>query len=197
MLFSVDARQGLADGSITATVRRWSRAQVRAGGAYRVLGLRLVVRTVEQVTVADLTPADARACGEQNLIALRRRLGDGPETAASMPVWRVTFTVTGPDDRLLLRERPASGEELDDVLRSLARLDRAAPGGPWTRTVLQLIADRPHVVSTELAAQLGRERQEFKRDVRKLKQRGLTSSLDVGYELSARGRSVLDGMLGS
>lgn len=158
MLFSVDARQGLADGSITTTVRRWSRAQVKPGGAYRVLGLRLVVHTVEQVTVTDLTPADALACGEADLTARRRRLGDGSEPAATLPVWRVTFTVAGPDDRL----------------------------------VLQLIADRPAVVSTELAAHLGRERQEFKRDVRKLKERGLTCSLDVGYELSPRGRSVLD-----
>lgn len=63
MLFSVDARPGLADGSITRTVRRWSRAQVRAGGAYRVLGLRLVVHTVEHVTVEDLTAEDAQACG--------------------------------------------------------------------------------------------------------------------------------------
>jgi len=126
------------------------------------------------VTVGALTSADARACGEADLAALRRRLGDGSEPAGTTSVWRVTFTVTGPDDRLLLADRPAQGDELDDVLRSLARLDGAATGGPWTRTVRQLIADHPQVVSTELAAQLGRERQDFKRDVRKLKERGLT-----------------------
>jgi hypothetical protein len=32
----------------------------------------------------------------------------------------------------------------------------------------------------------------FKRRVRQLKELGLTESLDVGYRLSPRGRSVLD-----
>jgi hypothetical protein len=41
---------------------------------------------------------------------------------------------------------------------------------------------------------LGRERLEFKRDVRKLKELGLTLSLEVGYELSPRGRSWVRGV---
>jgi predicted transcriptional regulator len=57
--------------------------------------------------------------------------------------------------------------------------------------VLRLIADRPAVRAPDLAAALGRETQPFKRDVRKLKELGLTHSLDVGYELSPRGRSYL------
>ena len=44
----------------------------------------------------------------------------------------------------------------------------------------------------DLAAELGRETQKFKADVRKLKSLGLTISLEVGYELSPRGRVVLD-----
>ena len=36
----------------------------------------------------------------------------------------------------------------------------------------------------------------FKRDVRKLKELGLTRSLEVGYELSPRGRAYLDGAVG-
>ncbi|MDQ3629613.1 MAG: hypothetical protein M3419_12540 [Actinomycetota bacterium] len=194
MLFSVDARPGLADGSITMTVRRWKRAQVKPGGAHRVLGLRLVVHTVQQVTAADLTSADARACGEADLPALLRRVGGGTQPPGATQVWQVTFSVTGPDDRIELGDRRAEGAELDTVQASLARLDRAASSGPWTRTVLQLIAEQPGVVSTELAAQLGRDRWEFKRDVRKLKERGLTRSLPIGYELSPRGRSVLDSL---
>ena len=57
--------------------------------------------------------------------------------------------------------------------------------------MLDIIARRPAVVSTELAGELGRERADFKLDVRKLKKLGLTHSLDVGYELSPRGRALL------
>ncbi len=43
----------------------------------------------------------------------------------------------------------------------------------------------------DLAASLGRDTQPFKRDVRKLKELGLTESLKVGYSLSPRGRAWL------
>jgi hypothetical protein len=38
---------------------------------------------------------------------------------------------------------------------------------------------------------VGRERHPFKTDVRKLKELGLTESLEVGYRLSPRGRALL------
>jgi hypothetical protein len=43
----------------------------------------------------------------------------------------------------------------------------------------------------DLAADFGRDLQPFKTDVRKLKNLGLTISLEVGYELSPRGRAYL------
>jgi predicted transcriptional regulator len=46
-------------------------------------------------------------------------------------------------------------------------------------------------VSTELAKALGAERFAFKQDVRKLKELGLTESLEVGYRLSPRGEAVV------
>jgi len=42
-----------------------------------------------------------------------------------------------------------------------------------------------------LAESVGRERDPFKIDVRKLKRLGLTQSFEVGYELSPRGRAFL------
>jgi hypothetical protein len=47
------------------------------------------------------------------------------------------------------------------------------------------------VRAPDLAAVLGRETLPFKRDVRRLKELGLTISLPVGYELSPRGRAYL------
>ncbi|HEY0402430.1 MAG TPA: hypothetical protein VGD09_10460 [Blastococcus sp.] len=67
----------------------------------------------------------------------------------------------------------------------------AARARPRTREILRLIADRPGVRAPDLAASLGRETLPFKRDVRKLKELGLTHSLEVGYEISPRGRAYL------
>jgi Mn-dependent DtxR family transcriptional regulator len=47
------------------------------------------------------------------------------------------------------------------------------------------------VRAADLAKHLGRDRKSFKTDVRKLKELGLTESLEVGYRLSPRGRAWL------
>ncbi len=68
-------------------------------------------------------------------------------------------------------------------------MDARSPTGPWTREALDLIERYPAVVSTELAKKIGMERFAFKAQVRKLKRLGLTHSLEVGYQLSPRGRA--------
>ena len=54
-----------------------------------------------------------------------------------------------------------------------------------------MIAARPGVRAATLAQRLGRDVPPFKRDVRKLKELGLTESLEIGYRLSPRGVAVL------
>jgi hypothetical protein len=76
-------------------------------------------------------------------------------------------------------------------LPSCSGCSAAARAGPWTREILRLIADRPGVRAPDLTASLGRETLPFKRDVRKLKELGLTHSLEVGYEISPGGRAYL------
>ena len=56
------------------------------------------------------------------------------------------------------------------------------------------IAAQPATLAADLAAQVGREKLPFKRDVRKLKELGLTESLRIGYCLSPRGRALLDAL---
>lgn len=190
MLFSADAHAGLADGSITRTFRTWTRPQARAGGRYRVGGMLLEAERVSRVAVRDLTDADAVAAGEADLAALLRRLDREPMSDAE--VWRVDLRYVGADDRVALRaDADLSDEEIRGVRHRLERLDGRTPGSPWTLDVLRIIDARPGEVSTELATALGRERQPFKADVRKLKNLGLTESLPVGYRLSPRGRAVL------
>ncbi len=82
------------------------------------------------------------------------------------------------DDRLT----PA---DVETLARRLERL------GEWTLPTLRLIRRRPRVAASVLARTLGRERDPFKVDVRKLKRLGLTQSFEVGYELSPRGRAFL------
>jgi hypothetical protein len=196
MLFSLDAHPGVASGEITVTFRRWTRAQVKVGGHYKVGDAVLEVDRVEQVRVRDISDADIPRTGEADRAALHARLKRGTKQPVTDDevVWRIEFHPTGlTDARTVLA---ASADLTDDdvvaINRSLDRLDRAAASGPWTRAVLALIAERPGVVSTELAAARGVERAPFKLDVRKLKKLGLTDSLEVGYQLSPRGSAFMD-----
>jgi len=188
VLFSASAWPGLADGSITVTFRTWTKPQAKVGGRYRVAGMLLEATAVGEVAVSALTDADAVAAGETNLATLLQRL---EQPAPGAAVWRVDLRYVGVDDRI---ERRAVHELTDDdiaVLRTrLDRLDRFG-GKPWTRTTLQLIEKYPGVVSTALARRTGQERPDFKINVRKLKEMGLTESLQVGYQLSPRGEALL------
>ncbi len=122
-----------------------------------------------------------RRAGAADLDTLLTRLGTAD------PVWRVDFVFVGADDRIA-RRAEASPADLAAVITRLTRLDR---NGPWTRNTLQLIERYPGIVSTTLARQAGQDRAAFKLNVRKLKELGLTESLDIGYRLSPRGEAVL------
>lgn len=181
MLFTADTWPGIADGSITVTFRAWRRAQAKIGGRYRIGGMLIEATDVRQVAVATITDDDARRAGAANRDALLSRLG------GSDPVWRVDFVFVGADDRIG-RRNDTESDNLQHVIARLSRLDRS---GAWTRQTLQLIERYPGIVSTTLARQAGQERPAFKLNVRKLKELGLTESLDIGYRLSPRGEAVL------
>jgi hypothetical protein len=188
MLFEQRLWAALADGSVTVTFRRWRRPRARPGGRHRTPAGVLAVDAVAEVDPAAITEDDARRAGFADLAALLRQLdrhGDGP-------VYRVDFHHAGADPREALREADNLAEEdLAGLRARLERLDRAARDGPWTVATLELIGDRPGVRAADLAAAAGRERLPFKADVRKLKELGLTESLEVGYRLSPRGRALL------
>lgn len=189
MLFRQDDVSAIADGRITAAIRRWKRPTVRTGGTLVTPVGVLAIDSVDRLDDEQLLTDDAaEAAG----------WGSAAEALASPHLRRdgdlyvVRFHVQGEDPRIALRQdTDLSAEELADVATRLERMDRRATDGPWTRRVMELIRERPAVRAGDLADELGRERLPFKADVRKLKALGLTESLEVGYRLSPRGEAVL------
>ena len=126
--------------------------------------------------VETIGEADARAAGYAS-------------AAEAMAAWahrggalhRIALRPDGPDPRIALRETPPDAAVF-------AKLERM---GGWTYEILQAIDDHPGLRAPDLAASFGRETLPFKRDVRKLKELGLTISLPIGYQLSPRGQLTL------
>ena len=189
MLLRRAVLEAIRDGRVDLAFRRWKRPRVLAGTRMRTaLGLVEVIG-VEVVERGAITEADARRAGHGSAGELLEMLDSRDEGE----IHRVELRWAGADPRVELRERDdLSSEELDQIAARLERLDHASRRGPWTRTVLELIRDRPEVRAPDLAESLGLETDPFKRDVRKLKELGLTESLEIGYRLSPRGRAVLE-----
>ncbi|MGW5188341.1 hypothetical protein ACWEOO_03740 [Kribbella sp. NPDC004138] len=192
MLFAGSDKDGVADGRITVAYRRWAEPRVVEGRIYRTNAGRIEIDSIRQVNPdliadgdADLEPAD-----RQNARDVRRRLrGD-----ESLPTFLIRFhLVEGPDPREeLAAQTSLSAEDLADLRARLAQFDELSHHGAWTLETLRLIQTRPAVRAADLAAAVGRETPPFKLDVRKLKNLGLTYSLEVGYRLSPRGAAYLD-----
>ena len=191
MLLDARTLRGLQDGTVTLAFRRWTTPRVRVGTRQRTRVGVVEVTSVDQVPLApDGTPLvsddDARLAGMTSPAAVLAR-----GAAREGDLYRVGIRLAGPDPRVALREdADLDADAVAAVSASLARKDRAA-AEPWTRQYLDLIAAHPGVVARELAAGLGMERDDFKVRVRRLKELGLTESLDVGYRLSPRGRAYL------
>lgn len=188
MLLNPAVAAGIRDGTVTAVFRRWDAPRVRTGGTQRTSAGVIRFGAVDLVEAGQLTEDDARGAGLASLAALLKANQKGPGSR----LYRIEVAFDRPDERVALREAVPTEQELADIDAVLTRMDRGRRSGPWTRQMLQMIADRPATRAPDLAASVGRETQPFKLDVRKLKELGLTHSLPVGYELSARGRAYLE-----
>ncbi len=182
MLLKRDTLEGIAEGRIPLAFRRWKRPTVRAGGELRTAIGVLAIEAVDAIEEGDITDGATRLAGYPGRADLSRR--------AEGSLYRVALHRAGDDPRAALREQAALDDDaIATITGRLARFDRSSRHGPWTETVLRLIAASPGVRAPDLAASLGRETQPFKGDVRKLKELGLTESLEVGYRLSPRGHA--------
>ncbi len=177
----------IVDGRIDLAFRRWKRPTVKTGGTLRtVIGV-LAIHAVDQMDDAKVTNAQARRAGFASRAELLERM-----EGRSGDLYRVRLSFAGADPRVALRNNADLSDEDQSTIRErLARFDKASRKGPWTKRTLALIRAHPATLAADLAAKASWEKVWFKTNVRKLKNLGLTESLDVGYRLSPRGKAFL------
>jgi hypothetical protein len=188
MLFKTRFHERIRSGEIRCTVRIWQRPRVKVGGRYALGAGAVVVDRIYEIRLDDITPALARRCGFTSVV-------DALKTAKHGAGERVFVIDFHYDGQARARPQPVtavvSAEELAPLAQRLDAMDRRSRSGAWTQATLRAIEARPGVLAANLARALGRPRDEFKRDVRKLKHLGLTFSLEIGYRLTPKGEALL------
>lgn len=187
MLLKQAILEGIKRGDITLAFRRWQRPTVKAGTGLRTAIGVIRIGVVEVVGEVAITDEHARAAGYADRARLIDDLGEGTDRT----LYRITFEGIEADNRLVLRDAAdLSDADWHALAARFARWDSAAPG--YFPSILRLIGQSPEVAAATLAERLGVEKLKFKQDVRKLKELGLTESLDIGYRLSPRGSAALE-----
>lgn len=192
LLFQKRFHEGIVNGDVTLTFRRWTKPLVRPGTRYRVhpIGV-VVVDAIDETEMTSLGEEDAVRAGFSDLDEMREYIAAAPTSRTDDGIYRVAFHYGGEDDRVDgALDRSVSADEARETARKLDAMDRRA-SRPWTRAALDLIARNPRVAASKLASRMQMEKAEFKASVVKLKKLGLTMSFEVGYEISPRGRAFL------
>jgi hypothetical protein len=185
MLLKRALLEAIRDGRVSLVFRKWQRPTVKAGGSLKTA---IGVLAIERVdTVSNVTDADAKRAGFPSRAALLRQLDQVTEGS----IHRIALRFAGADPRIALRQAKPTAEEWRALEEKLRRMDALAKSGPWVCATLDVIARRPATRAEALAFELGLEKDVFKPRVRRLKELGLTESLEVGYRLSPRGKDAL------
>jgi hypothetical protein len=80
MLFAKRLREGIRQGKITCSVRIWQRPHVKVGGAYPMDGGHVLVESVREISLSDVTGDLERESGFDGLVDLLKTAKHGRGT---------------------------------------------------------------------------------------------------------------------
>ena len=188
MLFRQHFLDGIRNGTITVAFRRWRRPSVKSGGSLLTSIGQIRISSVTQITMPQISEKDARRAGygsRAELLAELRQRSEGK-------IYRIELGPLRADPRIALRrDARLTNDTHRELSERLQSLDAHSVDGPWTMRTLEVIRLHPGVRAGDLCGLIGQTRDRFKPNVRKLKNLGLTESLETGYRLSPRGIAFL------
>ena len=177
-------------GEVSLAFRKWKRPTVRAGGRLRTAIGVLAIDSVKPIRAQDIRTADVKKAGYRSRNELMEQL-----RSHTGQLYRIQLRYLGEDPRQQLgRKKKLSRAAASELEQKLNRMDTSSRQGSWTRKTLNAIDAFPGFPAAQLAAKLKFDKLWLKRNVRRLKELGLTESLPTGYRLSPRGRSLLEAM---
>jgi hypothetical protein len=80
MMFAKRLRQGVREGRITCSVRIWQRPHVKVGGVYPMEDGHIVVDSIREIALGDVTGQLARESGFDGVVDLVKQAKHGSGT---------------------------------------------------------------------------------------------------------------------
>lgn len=80
MMFAKRLRQGVREGRITCSIRIWQRPHVKVGGVYPMEEGHIVVDSIREIGLGDVTGALARESGFDGVVDLLKQAKHGSGT---------------------------------------------------------------------------------------------------------------------
>ncbi len=102
VLLRKDTLERIAAGEVTVAFRWWTKPTVKAGGSLKTAVGVLAIASVEPIPVAAVSKEDAVRAGFASRAALLKAFPRKPGSR----LYRVEFSVAGPDPRIALRNNP-------------------------------------------------------------------------------------------
>ena len=92
MMFAKRLREGVRRGDITCSVRIWQSPRVKAGGRYPMEGGHILVESIREIAIGDITGEMARASGFAGVVDLLKTARHG----SGSTVYLIEFDYIGP-----------------------------------------------------------------------------------------------------
>jgi hypothetical protein len=185
MLLNKNLQKRIKQSEIDLVFRRWRRKTVKEGGSLHTAVGVMKIHSVDEITSVDITQKDVQRAGFSSKEHLLETIQDKP----GGKLYRIEITYDKEDPRKVLREKTnITDEEYNEIESSLKRIDMYSTKGSWTHAFLTILDSNDDVFSKDLAEIFQLDQTWIKRNIRKLKDIGLTESTKKGYRLSPRGR---------
>lgn len=193
MLFKKKHLKGIKNGTISLAFRKWEQCRVKTGSRIKTSVGIVEIQSITKVNPGGISESDAEHAGYNSKKELLTIL----DKRKSGMIFKIGVGYFSEDPRIALREQShLSAEEVQLISRKLKRLDTYSRTGKWTLELLTVISENPHLKASDLAELTNRDKEWLKRNVRKLKNLGLTISYNPGYSLSPRGDEYLRNIKG-
>jgi hypothetical protein len=188
LLFTVHILKKIKSGEVTAALRKWKKPTVKQNGTLITRIGQLSIDKLDRIELEEVDHKILKACGIEDFESLKKKFFDRKEG----DLYLIRFSVKGPDPRIDLRNNTEwTAEELSNLKKKMTSWDNNFTA-PWTLRVLKHILENPHKRAADNSVDLDIPKDKLKLNIRKLKAQGLTISHSVGYELSPRGKKLLD-----